>query len=157
MAPHSGFECLTWSWILNRTSESTNSFAFGLTVGDSKDERGVQGSLDLYVGNYVKCLRHSGRMSEEWGRTVPMSTTPPPHSSLTGLLFSWRERWLHLVSPFAPLIFLVLLAFTSAEKNEQTAAFAETVLFLFCLQLACSAPSNPTLPTVLLRSGMGQV
>lgn len=29
------------------------------------------------------------------------------------------------------------------RNNEQTAAFAETVLFLFCLQLARSAPSNP--------------
>lgn len=144
MAPHSGFECLTWSWILNRTSESTNSFAFGLTVGDSKDERGVQGSLDLYVGNYVKCLRHSGRMSEEWGRTVPMSTTPPPHSSLTGLLFSWRERWLHLVSPFAPLIFLVLLAFTSAEKMSKQLPLQR--LFSSCFAFSLLALPSPIPP-----------
>lgn len=36
-----------------------------------------------------------------------------------------------------------LSALYSCRNTEQTAAFAETVLFLFCLQLACPAPSNP--------------
>lgn len=85
-------------------------------------------------GNHDKYLRHWDKVSEEWSRISPMTPTPPPASSHTGLLYSWRERWLHLGSPFSPIIFLVhFLAFTRAEILHKWLPLQRLLLSSACL------------------------
>lgn len=95
-------------------------------------------------GNHVNCLRYWGTVREEWSSSAPMSQAPPPHSSLTGLLVSWRENWLRLVSPFPPLIFLVHLpAFTPAEILSKQSCLCRLFSSCFAFSLLALSPSNP--------------
>lgn len=115
-----------------------------MTVVDSKAKREIQGSLDTDV-------RESCRVSEALGQSeqrVEQDSPYEPNTSSTflthwPLVFLEGKRAVFGVT-FSPTNFPgASSGLYSFRNSEQTAVSAETVLFLFCLQLACSAPSNP--------------
>lgn len=115
-----------------------------MTVVDGKAEREIQGSLDTDVGE-------SCQMSEALGQSeqrVEQDSPDEPNTSRT-FLTHWPLVFLEGKRAVSGVTFSptncpgASSGLYSFRNSEQTAASAETVLFLFCLQLACSASSNP--------------